>query len=322
MDNSLLISPNDSMRPKFAAMYDVPLSSVRTVYHIFDPVAFFGMHPLSVEIARRHNFYSCDGLVVWPTRIDSPDAKGMYDAIRLVSQMNKFANVKFLFLNSWSGSDKAKKNIKSMKREAEKWGLPKENLIFSSEIDKKYENGVPPQVVKDMMMIGDMFILPSQTETFSLAMAEAAACKNMLILNESLDVLSELAGDRADYIRTGSEWGGIKNREHYWGPERNCPECGTLCDIVQDGKYFMCPECRKKRRAKESPESYWREQAHHLLGRLGFVDYRCEHCEKSLGKIGAYNPLRQHRHVLKYFNQDWIYKNQLEPLLLGDWDNA
>ena len=284
------------MRQKFAEMYDIPLNGVRPVYHIFDPVAFFGMHPLSAEIARRHKLYSCDALVVWPTRVDAPEPKGMYDAIRLVSQMNRFANVKFLFLNSWSSSPRAKKNIASLKAEAEKWGLPKGNLIFSSEVDKKYENGVPHQVVKDMMMFGDMFISFSKSETWSLAKDEAAACKNMLIFNEDLEVFKELAEDRADYAPTGFEWGGNKDTRHYWGSKGD--------------------------KAPENPEAFWREQAHRLLGRLGFTDYHCEHCGESLGKIGAYNPLRQHRHVLKYFNEDWVFKNQLEPLLIGDWEDA
>lgn len=294
MPNSLLISPNDTMRQGFADMYDVPLNSVRTVYHIFDPVKFFDMHPFSEELTDRYNLRDCDGLVVWATRVDHPRPKGMYEAIRLVGMMNRFADIKFLFLNSWSNTQRAKDNIQLLKQEADKWGLPETNLIFSSEVDIKYENGVPHQVVKDMMMIGDIFILPSKSETFSLAMAEAAACKNMLILNEDLGVLVELAGDRADYIPTGSNWGGSEVTRHYWVSG-------------QEGE-------------TENPEAFWRERARSLLGRLGFVDYHCEHCGESLGKIWAYNPLRQHRHVLKYFNDKWIYKNQLHNLLVGDWD--
>jgi len=295
MANSLLISPNDTMRQKFAEMYDVPINMVKTVYHTFDPFEFFNMHPLSEEMIKRYKLRSCDGLVVLATRIDHLRAKGMYEAIHLVSQMNRFANIKFLFLNSWSSSPQAKRNISTLKAEAEKWGMPKGNLIFSSEVDKKYENGVPRQVVKDMMMIGDMFISFSVSETWSLAKDEAAACKNMIILNEDLAVFTELGGDRVDYAPTGSEWGGTKVARHYWGPEGE--------------------------KEPENPELFWRTKAHDLLARLGFVDYTCEHCGGDLGKIGAYNPLRQHRHVLKYYNSDWTYKTQLEPLLLGDWEN-
>ena len=290
MDNSVFVSPNDSMRQKFAEMYDVPVSKVKTVYHIFDPVEEYNLHPFSVQLIEKHQLYSCDALAVWATRVDHPEPKGMYEAIHLISMMNKIADVKFLFLNSWSGSEKAKLNIESLKAEAEKWGMPNGNLIFSSEESKKYENGVPHEVVDNMLRVGDMFVLPSKSETCSLSMLEAAANKNMLILNEDLTVMKELAGDRADYILAGSDWGGTKVTRHYWKDDTQ---------------------------KEEDPEAYWREQAHTLLARLGYVDYHCEHCGKPLGKIGAYNPLRQHRHVLKYFNSDWIYENQLRSLLEG-----
>jgi len=299
MGNSVFVSPNETMKPQFAEMYDVPQKHVKAVYHIFDPFEFFEMHPLSVEMTKRFKLHSCDALVVWPTRMDHPAPKGMYEAIHLVSQMNRFADVKFLFLNSWSGTDRAKNNIASLKREAEKWGMPKGNLIFSSEIDVKYENGVPHRVVKDMLTLGDMLVLPSKSETFSLIMAEAAACKNMLILNEDLEVFTELGGDRVDYIPTGSEWDGEKVERHHWKGEP--PKEGE--------------------KKKEDPERFWRETAHRLLARLGYVDYHCEHCGEPLGKIGAYNPLRQHRHVLKYFSEDWTYEHQLRPLLEGRWDD-
>ena len=296
MDNSLLISPNDTMRQKFAEMYDVPLNMVRTVYHTFDPFEFFDMHPLSVEMIKRYKLHSCDGLVVLATRVDHIRNKGMYETIHLVSQMNRFANIKLLFLNSWGADPKSQRNISILKAEADKWGMPKENLIFSSEVDKKYENGVPRQVVKDMMMIGDMYVSFSKTETWSLAKDEAAACKNMLILNEDLEVYKELMDDRADYAPTGFDWGGKKDTRHYWGPEGD--------------------------KEPEDPKLFWRERAQDLLSRLGFRDYSCEHCGGNLGKIGAYNPLRQHRHLLKYYNSDWTYRHQLQPLLLGDWEDA
>ena len=254
------------------------------------------MHPLSIEMISSYGLFECDGLVVYPTRVDHPKGKGMFEAIHLVAMMNRFANVKFLFLNSWSGEEKAKTNIRPMKKEAAKWGLPKDNLIFSSEIDPKYINGVPREVVRDMLWIGNMFIHLSQTETFSLIMMEAAATKNMLILNEDLEVFKELGEDRVDYAPAGSSWGGIDINRHYWAG--NKPEEGE----------------------KENPRIFWRDRAQNLLARLGLVDYTCEHCGGTLGKIGAYNPLRQQRHVLKYFNDEWTWKNQLQPILEGEWD--
>lgn len=318
MPNSIFVSPNESMREGFAAMYDIPLKMVKTVYHTLNTPEWFEMHPLSVDMIKKYRLYDCDGLVVWPTRIDHLVGKGMYIAIRLVAQMNRFADIKFLFLNSWCNTPEAKKKKEALKDEATKWGLPRENLMFSSEMGPKWEQGVPHQVVRDMLNIGEIYINTSQSETFSLSMLEAAAHKNMIILNEDLDVFRELGEDRVDYVPTGSEWGGTKVTRHYW-ENKNCPECDTLYEVNSDKKIYVCSQCGNTEPAKENPRVFWREKAHNLLARLGLVGYHCEHCGGDLGNIGAYRPLMQHRHALRVFNDDWVFANQLEPLLKGEW---
>jgi hypothetical protein len=171
----------------------------------------------------KHDLLNCDALVVWATRIDHPEGKGIYHAMHLLGQLNKLANVKMLFLNSWSNHDGARSTIKSLRDEARKWGVPDKNLSFSSEMGTEWELGVPKKVVIDMLDIGDMFIFPTQSETFSLSLLEAAACKNMLMLNEDLQVLTELCGSRAEYFKAGAEWGGTRwntaydaGEDRYW----------------------------------------------------------------------------------------------------------
>jgi len=262
--NSVFVSPNETMTTKFATMYDVPKRDVKVVYHTFDPVEFFGMHEWSGEMIKRYDLINCDALAVWATRIDHLPSKGMFYAMHLLGKLNKLGNVKMLFLNSWSNHQGARDNIRSLREEATKWGVPRENLCFSSEMGSEYELGVPKQVVRDMLMIGDMFIFPSQTETFSFSMIEAAATKCMLILNEDLKVMTELCGDRVDYFQSGANWGGEMITTTYNHGE----------DIYWAGK----------------ATEFWK----------AFQEYK---------------PLQQHRHVLKIYNKDWVYKNQLEPLL-------
>jgi len=284
MSNSVWISPNNTMAPKFAEMYDVPLKRIKTVYHVFDPVRFFDMHDWSVRLIEKHDLFKPDILCVWATRVDHPEGKGMFKAMRLLGALNKFCDAKILFLNSWSNSPKMKANIQRIKDAAIRAGVPEENLVFSSEMGADWERGVPWKVVRDMLWIANMFIFPSQTETFSFAMLEAAVTKNILVLNEDLGVMTELAEDRAEYIKAGAEWGGTKWTTTYQPDE----------------------------------ETYWREKAEKLVARLGLIGYTCEHCGKSLGKFGAVKPLMQSRHVLRTYNMDWIWKNQLEPLIEGE----
>ncbi len=281
MPNAVWVSPNNTMAPKFAEMYDVPLKRIKTVYHVFDPVRFFDMHKQSVELIEKHDLYTPDVLCVWATRIDHPEGKGMFKAMRLLGALNKRCDAKMLFLNSWSNSPKMKANLQRIRDEAIKHGVPRENLVFSSEMGESWERGVPWKVVRDMMWIANVFIFPTQTETFSFAMLEAGVTKNLLVLNEDLGVMTELAGDRAEYIKAGAEWGGTKWTTEYQPDEK----------------------------------TYWAEKAEKLIARLGLIDYTCEHCGKNLGNFGAVKPLMMSRHVLKTYNMTWIWKNQLETLI-------
>ena len=108
--------------------------------------------------------------------------------------------------------------------------------------------------------------------------------KNMLILNERLGVFTELAGDRAEYFEGVEDWGGTRTTTNY----------------------------------HPSADAYFEEKTAQYLARLGYVTWTCEHCDKPLMDIGAYKPLRQSRHALKYFTDEFIWENQLLPLIKGE----
>jgi len=267
MNNSLFISPNNSMKPGFAYMYNVPIQQIRTVYHVFDVTKFFDMHPLSQHLIKKYKLLDSEILCTWATRIDHPQAKGLHKAIQLIAQMNKIKPAKMLFLNSWSDSPRAKATIANMRKTAEQWSLPQENLIFSSEEDVQWEKGVPQKVVRDMLLIANIFILPSQSETFSVSMVEAAACKNLCILNEDLNVLKEIGGNDAVYSGWGSEHSGTKIERHY----------------------------------KPNEHAFFMDEAKRLIEEL------------KKNKVLTYQ-----RKILRITNPDWVWKNQLEPLIEGE----
>lgn len=264
MPNSVWISPNESMVSGFAFMYNIPRQQIAVVYHTFDPFKFFDMHPLSVEIIQKNNLLGCDVVCVWATRMDAPHAKGFDKAIWLIAQMNKFKPAKLVFLNSWSNNPKSKAIIKRLREEGEKWGLPAENIIFSSEMGKEWEVGVPHKVVRDMLMVGNLFILPSQTETFSMAMVEASACKNLLVLNEDLTVMKELAGDNVLYGPFGSDWGGTRvDRQYHPNPEMFFrDEAKRILGVLESDKALMQHRNVLK---NYTEEQVWRNQLEPLI---------------------------------------------------------
>ena len=269
MKDSVWVSPNESMAAGFAKMYDISRKQVKVCYHVVDPFKVFKItHDWSRQLIEKHSLFDCDILDVWATRVDHPDAKGMYLALNIMAKLNKLCDAKILFLNSWSDAPSAKRNIGQLRSFAERKQLPSENLIFSSEMGSEWEKGVEPEVVSDMLSIANLFIFPSLSETFSFSLAEAALHKNMLVLNENLAVMKELAGDRADYLAAPAEWGGVRT------------------DVTYDS---------------------------------GVDGYCMGRAEELWAQLQEYKPLMQARHVLRTFRDEWVWENQLRPIIEGEW---
>lgn len=218
MANSVYVTANEGMRSTFAIMLDAPKTLVKCVYHAADAETFYGFHPVTIELLKRHDLFSPDVVCVWPVRFDQPRAKNLERAIYFIGQMNKIGSAKLVFANSWSKDREPL--IANLRRTAEQWGLSKENLIFTSELGKKYVDGVPRQVVHNLFEIGNLFVNPSQCETFGLIKLEAALCKNYLVLNEDLEVDRELMGDTTDYIGFGSHCNMKKVKRKYEPDEK------------------------------------------------------------------------------------------------------
>jgi hypothetical protein len=132
---------------------------------------------------------------------------------------------------------------------------------------KQYENSVPRKVVADMYDVGNLFVMPAQSETFSLVTIEAALTKNFLVLNDDLKVFEELMGaESAKYVGFGSEWGGLRTDRNY----------------------------------QPHIERFMMDRAREIYD-----------------EIKACKPLQAHRRALQRFNSDYIFRNQLEPLIEG-----
>jgi hypothetical protein len=265
MPNSIWVTPNESMASGFALQFNIGIDHVKAVYHQINLDELM-RHPLSIELLHKHKLNEAAILIVCPTRIDHAAGKRLDKIAALAGHLNKLAPTKLLFLNSWSGGEENKNTVNWIRDAALKTGLSQDGIIFTSEHNKKWLNGVPHQVVFDMLTLSNVFILASEAETFSLITAEAAITKNLLVLNDDLSMMHELYGDGAIYIPFGSSWGGVSTNRNYQPNE----------------EAFMFDK------AKEIVE--------------------CLKMDK---------PLIANRTALLKFNEEWVWKNQLKPLIEG-----
>jgi len=76
---------------------------------------------------------------------------------------------------------------------------------FTSEIAQEFATGVPHRVVLELMLLGNVFVSPSISETVGLTVIEASAIGGCLLcLNFDLKPHSELFGDKALYFDFGA----------------------------------------------------------------------------------------------------------------------
>jgi hypothetical protein len=259
MGRSWYISMNYMNIPALAEMYKIPEGMVRVVYNIRDPREFFEMHPISRQAIETGTLLDADIVMVYPTRMTS--AKQPFPLAKIAGSLQQIGqDVRLVFCNSYSNNEASKDLINKTKTVGTKWGLPEENMVFTSELG--YELGVPVQVVRDLMLISNVFVLPSRNEGCSLTMLEAALTKNLVILNEDLRSMHEFGGDDVYYVSFGSDYR---------------PLTGFKGGTEKD---------------------FFRERAQVIVEML------------QQGKTLSF-----HRKILKRFNMDWIYKNQIAPLL-------
>lgn len=258
MPNSIWVSMNDSMRAGFALQYDTNISNTATVYHAIDYPKLRRFHPLSARIWEEHQLWKPEVIVTSISRFDHARAKGVYEVAELVREIEKLATTQLIYVNSWSGTDDAKEHIRNIRDI-----VP--SAIFTSEFGKEYENGVPHEVVVDLLDVSNIHIMASSSETFSFTTAEAALGKNDLVLNKNLKPLVELFPEScAKYIPWMTDWGGEKITETY-NPTKQAYMYERAKEIIK--RYRDNHALRGHRHAIQnfSPEAVWEKQYKPLI---------------------------------------------------------
>ena len=273
MNNSTFVYLNRTDIPEVAQRYSIPENQIALVHNFLDFDKMFRLHPLTKEIIQSQNLYKADTLCIYPTRLT--EAKQIDKAIQLIEQLKvKGQEVRMIVCNSWSNGEQEIDYLKKLESES---FLSKEELLFTSTFDSEWckesevdiKLGLPRAVVQDLLRLSDLFILPSISECCSMVMLEAAANKNLMILNQDLWSLHEFGGQ-------------IMNNS-----------------TSKNALYMEFGSCtRPIANYSPSEEEWYANKAQEIL------DY-----QNSNQAINFFKTVRK-RH-----NPEWVYFNQIEPLL-------
>jgi len=201
--NSYIAYPNSYDISRVAGMYGVEETDVKICHHPIDICEFFGFSDELTEFVEKKRILDADIITVYPVRLDR--GKQPHKLISIFSHFKKMGKtVRLIIIDFHStGGDKVTYR-EEMKKQLSEQGLTKNEIIFMSEYNKKYEQGVPHQMVRNLLLISNLFIQASTTETYSLIAQEAAICKNLVVLNDDFAPMRSIYGPDALYRKFSS----------------------------------------------------------------------------------------------------------------------
>jgi len=210
--NSRLVYMNYSGALGAAEMYGVYPNMVNTIFNPMDIRVLHNFTELSKKIIDAHDLMSPEILIVYPlstTRMGVPGemcGKQLDKVLRIMGGIkNTGMTCKLVVCNAHANAEREKEAIERMYKYAETQGLKRGDVVFTSLFDvPNNENGVPHDVVRDMFVLSNVFIFPSESENCPLILLEAMSTANILLLNDSFAPMKDFVGKDALYAKFGS----------------------------------------------------------------------------------------------------------------------
>lgn len=279
--NSFYIFFNHYSIPRIAKNFNVPEPMVKVVPHPTDYCGFLGFDKKTAKLVYEKNMLSADAICCYPIRLDR--GKQVEYVIKTMAKLKEFdMGVRIIIVDFHStGGDKVVYRDE-LKNIAIDNGLNAQEITFTSEVCDEWKLSVPHKVVRDFMLLSNVFIMPSVSESYSLITQEfALAGKGVLVLNGDFPPFRDIFGPTAIYRKYSS-----------------AIDMMTGFDGWTKTEYGANNISKGERKFAEN--SYHKDTA-------GMIAY---HLRNDIG-IQMHNYLRKNR------NLQTVFKKHLEPLFYG-----
>lgn len=206
--NSRLIYMNRTDLLRAAEMYHTQTKNVRTIFNPMDIRELYKFDEDTKKMIDDHDLMKPEFLAIYPlstTRMGDA-GKQLHKAIRIMAEIKKRGRTVCLVVpNAHANADKEKLAIEEMYQFAYSKGLERHELVFTSfDESPKYEQGVPHDMVRNLLTLSNIFLFPSYSENCPLVLLEAMAAKNILVLNQDFPAMKDFGEDNALYFRFSS----------------------------------------------------------------------------------------------------------------------
>lgn len=264
--NSIVAFPNAFSIPRVARNFNYEEDQIFEVPHSTDPTE--GMHPIVKRLYDEKELGDVDVLMIYPLRLDR--GKNAEVNVLTIAQFKDLGlNAHIVFCDFQSTGDDKVVYRNDLKALAKEHGA-ENNLTFLSEFDESLQMEAPHEIVLDLFVLSNVFIMPSKSETYSLITQEAMLKGNLIICNGDFLPFRQIFGDNAIYRQFGANIGfdgfdGEITTEHQ-------PNLAAYCrDIAININYWLKHDKSLKGktwvRTQRNPDAVFRKYLEPLLYR-------------------------------------------------------
>ena len=212
MPNSKTVFPNSWDVPRVARAFRCEIDDVAVVPHPTDVCGYLGFQDITKRLVKEKQLLSADVIMVYPVRLDR--GKQVEMVMRTAAGVKEFGrSVRVIVVDFHSTGDDKVVYREDLKKMAVPLGLNEAELIFTSEFDPSLHLRAPREVVRDLMLLCNVFVMPSVSETYSLIAQEAGLCGAFLVLNRDLPSLRSTYGDHAAEFQFSSAVNALTGEE-------------------------------------------------------------------------------------------------------------
>ena len=203
-----IIYPNKHDAMFAVENYHAKISDVVVIPHIKDMRTFWDFH----EDTRKFiddfpGVMQSDIVCIYPASTDRLHAKKLDYVIKILAEVKKRGfTVFFACANQWATKRNHGENIESYYKMAHRNGLRRgEDFVFTSDWIPKYASGLSKRILRELYLCANVFIFPTNEETFGLVAPEAGISgAKLMMLNKSLGNQLEINGFCGIYANFGS----------------------------------------------------------------------------------------------------------------------
>lgn len=203
LPHSFVVFPNDFDVPRIARNFYCEVDQVAVVPHPTDICAYLGFQDITRRLVYDRDLLAADVIMVYPVRLDR--GKQVEYLIGIAAQLKAIGRTVRIVIPDFHSTGGDKVTYRAwLKDMAVDGGLVANELTFLSEYDTSLNVRTPREVVRDLMLLCNVFVMPSRSETYSLIAQEAALCGAFLILNRDFPPFRSIYGPHAAYYQFSS----------------------------------------------------------------------------------------------------------------------